>query len=268
MTAGMSRWQWLGRVNLDLDLAPSAKLVAYWMAEHADGDTLIAWPSVDTLARLTGLKERAVQGAREALVQRGYLALVQRAAGPRSGARYALEAGGVHHIAPVHATINAARRMWNLPPVKRPQGVQRRAPGVQRDASTGARSCTPRGARSCTQTSSSEPLRRTSSIGTSETRASARATDGPKSEEQIAYEDEGRAWEAVERAAAVAGGTKLSRWVQEDGAEALHAVREAMAPLSPEAQRAAMIEIELRRLDRTAFADRIGIVWPERAAAA
>ena len=56
---------------LDPELSVSAKIVAYWLAEHANKATMIAFPSVKTLARLSGLSKRQVQRVRAALISRG-----------------------------------------------------------------------------------------------------------------------------------------------------------------------------------------------------
>ena len=137
----ITRWQWLGRVMLDSELSASARIVAYWLYEHANKETMIAFPSVNTLAKLSGFSERQVKRARAALISRGWLALVQRAAGPKAGARYALRLL-VAPISPRHVGIKAAERMYSADvgatPVT-PRGDISDGTGVIRDTATGVR---------------------------------------------------------------------------------------------------------------------------------
>ena len=58
-------------LNADLDCTPTQKLILVGIANH-DGDGG-AWPSVKTLARYAGIKERAVQYALTELEKKGYI---------------------------------------------------------------------------------------------------------------------------------------------------------------------------------------------------
>ena len=105
------RWQWLGRVMLDARLPDYAKIVAFWMAEHANSKLLTAFPSVETLVKLTGSSESQVQRARRILVGYGWLALVERKPGPHGVSRYRLEIGLT--VLPTGcADVKAAMRMF------------------------------------------------------------------------------------------------------------------------------------------------------------
>lgn len=81
------------------------------MAEHMNSETGLAWLSVATLAKLTGLKPRAVQNARAALTRAGYISPVENTGGRYKSAPYAIETERVHENAPI-PDIAAACRMF------------------------------------------------------------------------------------------------------------------------------------------------------------
>ena len=86
------RWQWLGRVMLDGRLPASAKVVAFWMCEHANKALLTAFPGVE----------------------------IERKPGPHGTARYKLSMGLT--VLPLGcADLKAAIRAFN-PKERAPNG--------------------------------------------------------------------------------------------------------------------------------------------------
>ena len=71
-------WQIYKRV-WEYDLAPSDKLVALALADHASADGTRAFPSKTRLAKMTGLSDRSVQRSLANLVEAGII-MVQKAA--------------------------------------------------------------------------------------------------------------------------------------------------------------------------------------------
>jgi hypothetical protein len=150
MSDKINRWQWLGRVMLDFRLSSSIKVVAYWLAEHANRETMLAFPSVGTLVSLTGLSKRQVQRFRAALVRRGWIRKARRPAGLKGGASYILQFRA-EPISPRHIGIKAAERMYDVK-----VGVTRETSrGDIRDAA-GAIGGTPTGVMPDIQTSESK----------------------------------------------------------------------------------------------------------------
>ena len=98
---------------LDVRLSPYARVVAHWMAEHANAELLTAFPSVDTLVKLTGFSKRQIQYARKELVECDWLSLVERKPGPHGSARYKLTIG-LTVLPPRCATVKAAMRMFSI----------------------------------------------------------------------------------------------------------------------------------------------------------
>ncbi len=74
------KFAWLEAVARDANLRPSAARLAIILVkkytnreEFLDSGTLIAWPSVDTLASILGMTPRGVQKVTDSLVERGHL---------------------------------------------------------------------------------------------------------------------------------------------------------------------------------------------------
>jgi hypothetical protein len=68
-----------------LDVHPSQKLVALVLAEHALKGSALAWPSVETIARLSCLKRRQVQTILRELVRDGLVEVEKASVGGRLG---------------------------------------------------------------------------------------------------------------------------------------------------------------------------------------
>ncbi len=62
------RGRFLDAMMRDASLTPSQRLIGYHLLAHANRSSGGAWPSIDTLARLSGLQRRATQQALRALV--------------------------------------------------------------------------------------------------------------------------------------------------------------------------------------------------------
>ena len=85
MSASLPRWQWIGRIMLDVRLSAYAKNLAFWMAEHANSETRMVFAAIQTFARLMGVSERRAQYARKELVDCGWLSVIERKPGPHGG---------------------------------------------------------------------------------------------------------------------------------------------------------------------------------------
>ncbi len=78
MSIAASKWAWTTETD------PTAKLVLLALADHANGATALAWPSIARLVALTGLSERAVQQALRRLEAEGKVARATRPGGGRT----------------------------------------------------------------------------------------------------------------------------------------------------------------------------------------
>jgi hypothetical protein len=149
---------------LDTELSESAKIVAYWMAEHQNRSSGLAWPSVATLMALTGFAERTVQGARAALVMQGWLDRPSAPPGRSNTPRYSFTAKKVRPIAPKHEGIAIARQVYGLSA----KGVHTAAPGGAATDTGGCKPANDNGAASRTQPSrepSCKPSSSSPSVG-------------------------------------------------------------------------------------------------------
>ena len=68
------RWRWVCNAKT----AGPAKAVLFVLAEHANQETLVAWPSVDTMAKESGLHRTTVIRALQQLVEDGWVEVVER----------------------------------------------------------------------------------------------------------------------------------------------------------------------------------------------
>jgi hypothetical protein len=68
-----AKLNWLDCVANDRNLKPAAFKVAYVIMQHVNSETLIAWPSDETLVDITGISRSQVQRHRESLKAAGWL---------------------------------------------------------------------------------------------------------------------------------------------------------------------------------------------------
>ena len=64
-------------VNSDRRLTPAASRVAFWLTHHLDRETHMCWPSIERLARLTGLDKKTVRQAIYDLEAAGYIEVMR-----------------------------------------------------------------------------------------------------------------------------------------------------------------------------------------------
>lgn len=74
-------------------LSPGARFVLWLYCELADDDTLVTWPSLLEIQRLTGMCERSVQAHLRVLVKKGRLVLVSSGGGRKYTNSYRVEMG-------------------------------------------------------------------------------------------------------------------------------------------------------------------------------
>lgn len=108
------KWQ---KALRESDLQPSERLVALTLATYMDARGAEAFPSVATLARNTGLCERAVRYAIRTLEAEGWLATTQRRnpRGDASSNRYVAQCPTLGHSVPHHVDQSQEHTERDLP---------------------------------------------------------------------------------------------------------------------------------------------------------
>ena len=95
---GRGAWQLSDRLDwaLSLPVSPPARFVAVAIIKHTNADSGLAWPSVATLANLTGYSKATVKTAIRELERGGYFHITRLKVGKVNAAnRYRAKRGGV-----------------------------------------------------------------------------------------------------------------------------------------------------------------------------